>query len=250
MQTAIEHYTNSRNKELIKIVNDFNEATQFGIIRIMKTNTYDSESDHESAKKETLPQPEKGNIEKQAEKMFEKINPSTNNDEDKKRKRKDTIGKCVFIGRDGNQCCKNGTNHGECGKWKGKILCSLHFNSSRRRCHMKGCNKFAHLCKDHDQNKPANEKFDDQMEIAQTKKKQKDQLQDETLEEEKQAKLQQLEEEKQTEPEELKSILTEEPIGEKPDDYDYNEESEMSDYESDSDSGNENDNEFPKACNF
>ena len=101
---------------------------------------------------------------------------------------------------------------------------------------MKGCSKFAHLCKDHDQNKPANEKFDDQMEIIQIKKKQKEQL-----EEQKQAELKQLEEEKQEErllvckpvPE---FTLTKEFIEEKPDDYNYNEESEMSDYESDDDS--------------
>ncbi len=66
-----------------------------------------------------------------------------------KKNKSKIIGVCEYVNRNGEGCCLNAKEYAEAGKWKGKPMCSKHIGNTRKRCTAKGCNKLAHLCKEH-----------------------------------------------------------------------------------------------------
>ena len=223
MQLAIETYLNKRSSEFSTITSQFNSETAQGINKIIEKYTHLTNPTQPPNAIEN--EPEKGKIEIEAEKQFEALNPKPPENA-KKRKHDNNLGPCVYLNRNNEQCCKKGFGLGENKKWFGKVLCSQHYNTCRIRCYYKGCSKFAHLCKEHDQNKPAAEKFDDKMIQAQKENDKEAELK--RLNEEKEAELKRLNEEKEF-------II------------DFNE-SEVNDEMSDFEDSDEDENEIPKAA--
>ena len=261
--STIATYLNKRSAELTKFIQQYNDETNKTVIAMLsKQKAPEDQTTEETQPVSTTKKIENsGPLEKEAKELFEKMHPKV---EEKKRKRREKLGACVFMKRDGCECGKDATGYGENRKYKDKILCTVHYNQCRQRCWFVGCTKFAHLCKEHDQNKPAPEKVDENMANVHKKQNTKEVVEEvdsvtevvelekekaaelERLEKEKAAELERLEKEKAAELERLekerKKAMVE--FLNEPDDNDMNE---MSDPEGD-ESDEEEESEVPSAA--
>ena len=135
---TIATYLSQRNSDLTKYIQQYNDETNTTVIAMLnKQKTSDDQTTKVTHPvsvgviQQAEPAKQTGPIEEAAKKMFEEMHPKV---DEKKRKRREKLGQCVFMNRAGCACGKDATGLGENSKYNGQKLCTVHYNQCRQRC--------------------------------------------------------------------------------------------------------------------